>query len=202
MTYLRTFWNSPYTFWFLLSIPGLPITGGLLREGEKLEHLMHQSGEFAARYLIACLMITPLMFLTNGQSWVRWLIARRRYIGVASACFTALHVAVYLLDKGALGKIIEDLVKIGIWSGWLASFVFIPLAITSNDWSISRLGTKWKSLQKWTYVAAVLVFAHWVTLEFKPGPALVHFAPLLLLEIYRYIHITNKRKSRKQVARA
>ncbi|WP_208991279.1 ferric reductase-like transmembrane domain-containing protein [Pseudovibrio sp. Tun.PSC04-5.I4] len=173
-----------------------------MREGEKLEHLMNPSGEFAARYLIATLMITPLMFLTNGQKWVRWLMARRRYMGVASACFATLHVAVYLLDKGTFGKVIEDLVKIGIWFGWLASFVFIPLTITSNDWAISRLGAKWKSLQKWTYVAAALVFVHWVTLEFKPGPALVHFTPLILLEIYRYIHIANKRKSRKQVVRA
>lgn len=202
MTYLRVFWNSPYTFWFILSVPGVPIIGNLLREGSKLEPLLHPTGEFAARYLIISLMITPLMMLTKGKGWVRWLLARRRYIGVASACYTALHTAIYLLDKGALQPIIEDIVKIGIWSGWLASFIFIPLAITSNDWSISRLGSKWKTLQRLTYPAAVLVLVHWITLEYEPGPALVHFAPLIALEIYRYIHTSKKRKIRNQTMRA
>ncbi|QUS58405.1 sulfite oxidase heme-binding subunit YedZ [Pseudovibrio brasiliensis] len=202
MYYLRALWNSPYTFWFILALPGLPIIGGLLREGEKLEHLLHPSGEFAARFLIVSLMITPLMFLTKGQRWVRWLLARRRYIGVAAGCYAALHLAIYLLDKGSLGPILEDLVKIGIWTGWLASLIFIPLTITSNDWSISKLGRSWKSLQKLAYPAAALVLAHWILLDFKIGPALVHFTPLILLQAYRYMHVTNKRKERKLTAHA
>ncbi|WP_208996135.1 sulfite oxidase heme-binding subunit YedZ [Pseudovibrio ascidiaceicola] len=202
MSYLRAFWNSPFTFWFILALPGLLIIGELLREVDKLEHLLHPTGEFAARFLVISLMITPLMFLTNGQRWVRWLMARRRYIGVAAACYTALHIAIYLLDKGSLGPILEDLVKIGIWTGWLASLIFIPLTVTSNDWSIARLGSNWKGLQKLAYAAALLVFAHWVLVDFKFGPALVHFTPLLLLQIYRYVHISSKRKERKLTAHA
>ncbi|KZK98743.1 MULTISPECIES: ferric reductase-like transmembrane domain-containing protein [unclassified Pseudovibrio] len=202
MSYLRAIWNSPFTFWSILALPGLAIIGELLRESDKLEHLLLPTGEFAARFLIISLMITPLMFLTNSQRWVRWLMARRRYIGVAAACYSALHVAIYLLDKGSLGPILQDLVKIGIWTGWLASLIFIPLTVTSNDWFIAQLGSRWKNLQKLAYAAAVLVFAHWVLVDYKFGPALVHFTPLLLLELYRYVHVTNKRKERKLSAHA
>ncbi len=202
MSYIRAIWNSPYTFWFILALPGLPIIGSLLRAGEELEPLLHPSGEFSARFLVISLMITPLMFATNGQRWVRWLMARRRYIGVAAGCYAVLHVIIYLLDKGSFGPILEDMVKIGIWTGWLASLIFIPLVMTSNDWSVAKLGKNWKTLQKFSYAAAVLIFAHWILIEFEFIPALVHFVPLTLLQIYRYVHLSQKRKGRERPAPA
>ncbi|GHB41039.1 hypothetical protein GCM10007094_33100 [Pseudovibrio japonicus] len=202
MSYIRSFWNSPYTFWFILALPGLPIIGSLLRAGEELEPLLHPSGEFSARFLVISLMITPLMFATNGQRWVRWLMARRRYIGVAAGGYAALHVAIYLLDMGALAPIIEDMFKIGIWTGWLASLIFIPLVMTSNDWSVAKLGNNWKKIQKFSYAAAVLTLAHWVLVNFDFIPALVHFIPLTLLQVYRYVHLSKKRKDRERTAPA
>ncbi len=200
MSYIRTIWNSPYTFWLILALPGLPMISSLLRAGEKLEPLLHPSGEFSARFLVISLMITPLMFLTNGQRWVRWLMARRRYIGVAAGSYAMLHVIIYLLDKGSFGPILEDMVKIGIWTGWLASLIFIPLVITSNDCSVAKFGKNWKKIQKFSYAAAVLTLAHWVLVDFDFIPALVHFIPLTLLQIYRYVHLSQKRKGRERTA--
>jgi sulfoxide reductase heme-binding subunit YedZ len=49
------------------------------------------------------------------------------------------------------------------------------------------LGTWWKPLQRWAYAAAVLTLLHWASLHGwrNPGPALVQFAPLAALSLYR-----------------
>jgi sulfoxide reductase heme-binding subunit YedZ len=59
--------------------------------------------------------------------------------------------------------------------------------MTSNDWGIRRLRQSWKPLQRCVYLAAVLTLAHWFFLEYRIGPALVHFLPLAALECYRII---------------
>ena len=74
-----------------------------------------------------------------------------------------------------------------IWTGWLAFAIFLPLAATSFDAAVRWLGPRWKTLQRFTYAAAVLVLAHWAVQEDWKSvvPALVHFGPLIGLEAYR-----------------
>ena len=80
-----------------------------------------------------------------------------------------------------------DLPKFYIWTGWIAFLIFVPLAITSSDYFVRKMGRTWKTLQRWTYAAAVLTLLHWAALHDWGGlaPALVHFVPLGLLEGYR-----------------
>jgi sulfoxide reductase heme-binding subunit YedZ len=80
---------------------------------------------------------------------------------------------------------LDELWTPGIWTGWAAFLIFIPLAITSNDTSQRLMRKAWKQLQRWVYPAAVLTLGHWIFVHNNIGPALVHFVPLAALELYR-----------------
>ena len=191
----------PYWLWAVLAIPlatMLPmIASGDARE---IHHLLHPSGEWAVRLLILTMVITPLMYLTKGAMWVRWLKTNRRYFGVASFGYAALHTAAYMYGAGTLDKMLAELPKTDIWTGWLAFVIFIPLAATSMDYAVRKMGTWWKPLQRWTYAAALLSLVHWASLHDwrEVGGALANFAPLIALTLYRlwWLYL----RSRRQVA--
>lgn len=181
---MKSILNHPYLFWLLLALPAIPMTMGIISNGE-VESLLHPTGEFAARFMIVAMIISPfrLMFPKN-RFWL-WLMRRRRYLGVAAFLYALAHTVLYITDKGTLANVIDEALLLGIWTGWLAMFIFIPLAITSNDWSVKRLGRNWKRLQQGVYIAAIATLLHWIFVHNNVGPALVHFVPLAALEIYR-----------------
>jgi sulfoxide reductase heme-binding subunit YedZ len=137
--------------------------------------------------MMITMMITPLVMWLKGWRGPRWLMKRRRYLGVATFGYALLHTLFYLLDLGTLALSGNEISKLYIWTGWLAFFIFVPLAITSSDAWVRSLGPRWKSLQRWVYGAAVLTLFHWAALHDWGGigSALVHFMPLILLESYR-----------------
>lgn len=176
--------NTPYAFWAILALPSLAMINGAL-SGRDLEELLHPTGEFAARLMIIAMMLTPLRMLLPNSGTVQWLMHRRRYLGVAAFGYAALHTLYYVLDLGLLSTVLEQLTEPGIWTGWIAFLIFVPMALTSNHASVRRLGPVWKRLQRFVYPAAVLTLLHWIFLTNSMGPALVHFVPLALLEGYR-----------------
>ncbi|WP_417599905.1 sulfite oxidase heme-binding subunit YedZ [Pararhodobacter oceanensis] len=200
MSRVQRFLNHPYAFWLLLSLPAIPMVSGLASGGaEAVEGLLHPTGEFAARFMIIAMMITPLTMLFQGWRFPRWLMKRRRYLGVAAFGYAALHTALYLMDIGAVAVTTAEISKLYIWTGWLALLIFVPLAITSTDGWMRRLGRRWKPLQRYVYAAAVLTLLHWAALHDWGGiaPALVHFLPLALLEAYRLWAYRARRSARR-----
>ncbi|MCR9056783.1 MAG: ferric reductase-like transmembrane domain-containing protein [Rhodobacteraceae bacterium] len=183
--------NSRIFLWTLLAIPSIPMilalaNGAVSDDGRPAtEFLLHPTGEFAARFMIISMIISPfrLMFPKNGF-WF-WMVRRRRYFGVAAFAYAAFHTVLYLIDMGSLQAVLGEFLAFGIWTGWLAFFVFVPMAVTSNDASVRRLGRFWKPLQRFGYLAAVATLLHWMFVHNEFGPALVHFVPLALLETYR-----------------
>lgn len=143
--------------------------------------------------MILAMMITSLRLLFAKHRWPLWLLKRRRYLGVAAFSYALLHVIFYFIDEGSISAVINDALKLSIWTGWVAFLVFVPLALTSNDWAMQRLKRAWKPLQRWVYVAAVFTLGHWIFLEYELGAALAHFLPLIVLEAYRIIR--NRRPS-------
>ena len=87
-------------------------------------------------------------------------------------------------------RVLRDIPKFHIWTGWIAFLIFVPLAVTSMDYLVRLMGPNWKRLQRWTYAAAVLTLSPWAPLHDWGGlaPALVHFVPLGVLEGYRVWH--------------
>lgn len=180
---------SPYWLWLILALPAFGMTNALVSsETPRIYHdLLHPSGEFSARFMILAMMATPLMLLFKGWRGPRWLKKNRRYFGVAAFAYAALHTGFYLIDIGQADLVLAELPHLYIWTGWLAFFIFIPLAVTSMDYFVRKMGPAWKALQRWTYHAAALTLLHWASLHEWKGviPALVHFGPLVVLEAYR-----------------
>ena len=193
MKHINTLLNSPYFFWLILTLPSIGMINGALN-GRDLEELLHPTGEFAARFMIIAMMLTPLRMLFPGARWTAWLMQRRRYLGVAAFGYAALHTLYYVIDLGTLSLVLQDAVRFGIWTGWVAFLIFVPLAMTSNSVSVRTMGKGWGNLQRLVYVAAVATLLHWIFIHNTFGGALVHFLPLVGLEIYRIWKVSSGRK--------
>jgi methionine sulfoxide reductase heme-binding subunit len=184
MKSLKAFLNSPYFFWAVIALPSVGMIAAAL-SGRDLESLLHPTGEFSARFMIIAMMLTPLRMMFPGATWIRWLMARRRYLGVAAFGYAVLHTLYYVIDLGSLSAVMADVMKLGIWTGWIAFLIFVPLALTSNGASVRAMGPGWQTLQRLVYVAAIMTLLHWITIHNTFGGALAHFLPLGVLEAYR-----------------
>lgn len=168
-------------------------TGGL--GVEPVEALEHELGEFALKLLIVVLAITPLMRLGRVN-----LVKYRRALGILTYVYVALHFAVWLvLDVQIMSEVWADIVKRPyVTVGFVAFVLMTPLAFTSNNWSIRKLGPHWRKLHKLTYAVAILGALHFVMLRkgFQLEP-LIYMALILGLVGLRYLP-----KPRKRVAQA
>ncbi|MCY4566135.1 MAG: ferric reductase-like transmembrane domain-containing protein [Gammaproteobacteria bacterium] len=174
-----------FLLWAVLALPAVPMLIGLSAGRQDLDLLLHPSGEFSARLMLVALMITPLRMLFSRVRWIGWLARHRRSLGVAAFAYAALHTLIYIVDMETLRNMLAEFGALGIWTGWLAFALFIPLAVTSNDASARRLGRNWKTVHRLVYLAAVLTLVHWMFVHNNLAAALVHFVPLALLELYR-----------------
>ncbi|MEM9637809.1 MAG: protein-methionine-sulfoxide reductase heme-binding subunit MsrQ [Pseudomonadota bacterium] len=147
---------------YLLPVPWLLYlaqTGGLGRE--PIKALEHELGEIALQLLIFGLCITPLRRYLGIN-----LLKFRRMFGLLAFIYVTLHLLVWLvLDVGILSQIWADILKRPYITIGMASFVLLlPLAATSNNWSVRRLGPTWRRLHRLSYVAVLLGGVHYVML--------------------------------------
>ncbi|MBE1281921.1 MAG: protein-methionine-sulfoxide reductase heme-binding subunit MsrQ [Rhodobacteraceae bacterium] len=135
------------------------LTGGL--GVEPIKALEHAYGEIALQYLLATLAITPLRRFVGIN-----LLKFRRTLGLLTFFFVSCHLLVWLLlDVQLLGQIWADILKRPyITIGMLAFILMVPLAVTSNNWSIRSMGRRWKVLHRLTYLAAILGCLHFIML--------------------------------------
>ena len=157
-------------------------------------------GLWALRFLIAGLAITPLRRL-GGPSLVRY----RRAIGLLAFYYAAMHLTVYtVLDQGLdLAAIWADIVKRPyITVGMLAFTCLVPLAVTSNNASIRRLGGgAWNKLHKLVYVAAAAAAIHFIMLvKAWPAEPLIYAALVAALLLFRLGASFKKRAKRVPAA--
>lgn len=148
---------------YLIPVPVLlymGMTGGLGRE--PIKALEHELGEIALQLLIIGLCITPLRRFIGLN-----LMKFRRAIGLLAFTYVALHLLAWLvLDVQILNQIWQDILKRPYISiGMVGFLVMVPLAVTSNNRSVRTLGSKWRTLHKATYLAAVLGGAHFLMLS-------------------------------------
>ncbi len=176
-----------YFLWLLLSVPAIGMLVALSRGSITYEGLLHPTGEFAARFMIIAMIATPLRLLFSDSRWPFWLVRNRRYFGVAAFGYALLHTIFYIIDMNSVQAMLDEFFALGIWTGWAAFLIFIPLAITSNDASMRLLRRSWKMLQRGVYPAAILTLVHWIFVHNNVGPAMVHFIPLAALETYRIV---------------
>ncbi|WP_149140871.1 protein-methionine-sulfoxide reductase heme-binding subunit MsrQ [Gemmobacter caeruleus] len=154
---------------------------------DPVKTIEHRLGEVALQLMVAGLCITPLRRLA-GLNLIRF----RRQIGVLAFVYATLHFAVWIaLDlQFRWAEIGADLVKRPyIVIGFLAFLMLVPLALTSSNASIRRLGSAaWQKLHWLTYPAAVLAAVHFVWLmkawAFEPLAYLAGITALLALRLW------------------
>jgi sulfoxide reductase heme-binding subunit YedZ len=138
----------------------LGATGGL--GVEPIEALEHRYGELALQLIVAGLAVTPL------RQWAGLnLMPFRRAIGVLAFFFVLAHFLVWaVLDVQRLSAIWADILEQPYVTIGMAGFVMlIPLAVTSNNWSVRKLGgIAWRKLHRLVYPAALLGAVHYVWL--------------------------------------
>jgi sulfoxide reductase heme-binding subunit YedZ len=187
---LRTVLNSRWFLWTLLALPALAMVSGYWRGQIEAADLLHPTGEFSARFMIIAMTIAPLIAVIGTRRWLIWLAARRRWLGVAAFAYAVLHLIFYLIDMASLDDVLAEFRALGIWTGWAAMLLLVPLALTSNDAAMRALRAGWKRVQRLAWPAAVLTLLHWIFVHNNLGPALVHFVPLALLFLLRLFRIS------------
>lgn len=123
--------------------------------------LAHMSGEWALRFLILTLAITPLRMLTKSSEWIHY----RRMLGLFAFFYALSHLLIYCLFLLALqwNELWEDIIERPyITVGFTALLLLLPLAVTSTRGWQRRLGRNWQRLHKLIYVAVALVLLHFV----------------------------------------
>ncbi len=131
------------------------------RYANPVEAILQGSGEWALRFLLLTLSVTPLQFVFK---WL-WVARLRRMLGLFAFFYASLHLLIWLgLDlefslAAALSALME---KPFITAGMLAFAGLIPLALTSNKFSVRKLGTRWKSWHSAVYLLTVLAIVHQV----------------------------------------
>jgi sulfoxide reductase heme-binding subunit YedZ len=180
---------------FLLCLtPALWLTYALfngLLGANPVEAVTRQSGLWALKLLLITLLVTPLRTLTGWNGLVRF----RRMLGLFVFFYASCHTLLYLgLDQFfVVNDIIKDIVKRPFITVGFASFLMlIPLAITSTNKMVKRLGGKrWKRLHKLTYVVSIAVCFHYLMLvKADIRSPLIYFALLAILLGYRILQFS------------
>lgn len=161
---------------------------------EPINVLERTYGEIALILLVAGLLVTPLRQWTGVN-----LIKFRRAIGLCAFFFVVAHFLVFaVLDVQSLGRVWTETVKRPyVTVGMLAFVLLIPLALTSNNLSIRKLGAAtWKQLHKLSYVAVILGAVHylWLSRGFQVEP-LIYLGLSIGLVGLRYKHVVWRKQT-------
>lgn len=156
---------KPLVFVLCLVPLGLLIWRGIEQGlgANPVETLEHATGDWALRLLLLTLAVTPLRQI-SGWSWP---LRLRRMLGLFTFFYASVHMALYFtldleFDFIMLGA--EVLKRPYLSVGFLAWLLLVPLAMTSTDRMIRRLGRSWKKLHRSIYVIGVLAVLHFLWL--------------------------------------
>jgi sulfoxide reductase heme-binding subunit YedZ len=148
----------------LAALPFLRLVFAVYRDdlgANPLEFITRNTGDWTLYFLCVTLSLTPLRKLLQWH----WLIRLRRMLGLFSFFYASLHFLTFLWFDHFfdLGDMWRDLVKRPfITVGFIAFVLLLPLAITSNNAMIKRLGGKqWQMLHRLVYVIVPLGVLHY-----------------------------------------
>ena len=196
----RNFNRSKPVLFILILFPSLLwayqfVTGNL--GVNPIEKLMDELGLMALRLIIITLMITSLSNIKTLKS----IVVLRRMIGLFAFYYVCLHFSTYIVLDHFLDIqfIIQDIIKRPFITFGFISFLFlIPLASTSTNNMIKRLGFKlWKKIHYLIYPVAILASMHfYVLVRADKTEPVIYMGIIILLLLHRIF----KRLTRPQLA--
>lgn len=160
--------------------------GGLGLGANPVSELIHQLGLWGLRLLLVTLCVSPLAKSLRKPKLLQY----RRMLGLFSFTYLALHFLAWLVLDQSLrpSAIVADIVKRPyITVGFTALLLLLPLAVTSTNGWIRRLGRRWHELHKLVYPAAVLGCWHfWWQVKADWREPLLYAATLTVLLGWRW----------------
>lgn len=161
-------------------------TGGL--GVNPIEDITHRTGDWALRFLLVTLAVTPLRWLAGWNGLVRF----RRMVGLFAFFYAVLHFSTYLVFDHFfdLLLIIDDVAERRyVTAGFVGFVLMIPLAVTSTQGWIRRLGRRWAVLHRLVYASAVAGVVHFLWLvKIDIGEPLIYAVILAVLLGARLAH--------------
>nr|WP_192884608.1 protein-methionine-sulfoxide reductase heme-binding subunit MsrQ [Paramagnetospirillum kuznetsovii] len=153
-----------------------------------IEAVVRYLGDWALRFLLIALAVTPLRQITGWS----WLARLRRMLGLFAFAYVIIHLMSYIgldqfFDWSAIGR--EIVKRKYITIGMAAVLLLVPLAVTSTDAMVRRLGGKrWRRLHKLVYVIAPLGVAHhWMMVKKDLTEPMIHAVILAVLLGWRIV---------------
>jgi sulfoxide reductase heme-binding subunit YedZ len=154
------------------------------------------TGMLALIFLVLTMLVTPLRMVSG----LNWIIFSRRTLGLYAFFYASLHFLIFFsLDRGfsVSGTLSEMIKRKYLMVGATGLLVMVPLAITSTNAMIKRLGGKrWRALHRLAYVAAIAGVIHfYMQVKADVRRPLVFAAILAILLGYRVVTYWQKQKT-------
>ncbi len=156
--------------------------------GNPIEDILHESGEWALKFLACTMAVTPLRKLLKIPELIRY----RRMLGLYAFFYAVLHLYAYVwMDKFFdLDAILHDIVsQLYIFAGVVSFVLLLPLVITSTrGWIIRLSGAGWRWLHRLIYLAAIAGVLHyyWLMKADVSDPLMYAAAFVVILGLRAY----------------
>ena len=193
MRFLSILMNSKPLLWLLLALPAVPYVWDFVVPEMYPPEMLYCTGLISTQLLVLTLCISPISFFLKKKQRTRqisqWFLARRRNFGVSSFAYACIHLMVYVRLNFDIEILWNEAISWQFGSGWLAFFIMLPIALSSNDTSMRKLGKKWKPIQSWAYFVAIVTFFHWISFNSFIETAIFWLAVLV---VFRVLYISVK----------
>ena len=159
------------------------------------ERIAHVTGENALRFLLLTMAVTPIVALSRWKKIIRF----RRTLGILTFVYALVHFLAYMVFEAGfdIGFVIDDVVERNfILVGMFAFLMLVPLGLTSNNFSVRKLGNKWRKLHRLAYPIAILAPVHYLMLKRDEDltEPLVYLFLFIALLAFRVVMVIYRRR--------
>ena len=190
MKFFLSLINSKPLLWLLLALQAIPYLWDFIVPDIYPPEMLYYTGLISTQFLVLTLCISPISYFLKNKQGTRhisqWLLARRRNFGVASFAYAVIHLMVYIRLNFEIEIVWDEAFTWRYGSGWVAFFLMLPIALSSNDSSMRMLGKNWKRIQQWAYYVAFLTFFHWISFNSFIDSAIFW---LTILVVFRVLYL-------------
>lgn len=161
--------------------------------GRPVTEVIHGSGDWAIRFLLISLAITPVARVLN---WPRLLLVRRM-VGLTALAYALAHLLLYVVDeKWRLGVVASEIaLRFYLTIGFVVLLGLVTLGMTSTDAWVRRLGRWWKRMHRALYVLGVIALLHYFIQSKSNVSEPVYFSGLFAwLMLWRSLPMAWQRK--------